>query len=100
MSNDTDDTPPERSPAYLRSCDEAVAELFTYLDGALTEARRALIRSHLDQCGPCFEAFEFHIELRTVIQKRCHTELPSGLKERIFDQVMRSGLPPESGLGR
>ncbi len=70
-------------------CSEAVAALFTYLDGALTDERRVVIQTHLDYCAPCFSAYEFHIELRAVVQQRCQTVLPAGLKERIFLEVAR-----------
>lgn len=81
------------------SCADAVAELFTYLDGALTDARRALIQAHLDGCAPCFQAYEFHVELKMVIQRKCHSELPSGLKERIFAEVMSERDDLDSGAG-
>ncbi len=71
------------------NCSEAVGALFTYLDGALTEERRVVIQTHLDYCAPCFSAYEFHIELRAVVQQRCQTELPAGLEERIFLEVAR-----------
>ncbi|MEZ5229630.1 MAG: hypothetical protein R2710_24095 [Acidimicrobiales bacterium] len=30
----------------------------------LTEERRALIAGHLDSCAGCFDAYEFHAELK------------------------------------
>ncbi len=81
------------------SCADAVAELFSYLDGALSDDRRSLIQTHLDACAPCFDAYEFHVELKMVIQQRCRSELPPGLKDRIFRQVFETGGPPESGAG-
>ena len=79
------------------NCSDAVEALFTYLDGALTEERRVVIQTHLDDCAPCFSAYEFHIELRTVVQQRCQTELPAGLKERIFLEVARQQGGGEAG---
>ncbi|MCX7621046.1 MAG: mycothiol system anti-sigma-R factor [Acidimicrobiales bacterium] len=64
-------------------CSEALAELYTFLDGELTEARRLAIRSHLDGCAPCFEAFDFEAELRLVISHRCRDEVPEPLRDRI-----------------
>ena len=77
------------SPLPVGNCSEAFAALFTYLDGALTDERRGVIQTHLDDCAPCFSAYEFHIELRAVVQQRCQTVLPAGLKERIFLEVAR-----------
>ena len=46
------------------NCEEAVHELYIYLDGELTEERREEIRIHLDYCGPCGGAAECEAELR------------------------------------
>ncbi len=57
-------------------CNEAVHELYHYLDGELTEERREEIRVHLDWCGPCSGAAEFEAELRKVIANRCKDRVP------------------------
>jgi len=65
-------------------CREAVAELFEFLSGELTDERRVVIDKHLDDCSHCLDVFEFHAELRTVVSERCRTELPEGLKNRVL----------------
>ena len=58
-------------------CEAALAEIYTYLDGELTDEKRVLIASHIEGCNPCFEAFDFEAELRMVISTRCRNdELP------------------------
>jgi mycothiol system anti-sigma-R factor len=64
-------------------CEEAVHELYTYLDGELTEERREEIRIHLDYCGPCGGAAEFEAELRKVIANRCKDRVPQSLIDRV-----------------
>ena len=64
-------------------CDEAIHELYHYLDGELTEVRREEIRIHLDYCGPCGGAAEFEAELRRVIANRCKDRVPQSLIERV-----------------
>ena len=68
-------------------CKAAVEELYEYLDGELTAEKRASIGVHLDACGHCLAAFDFHIELKTVVSQRCRTELPAGLRDRVFDAL-------------
>ena len=70
-----------------RDCDESLHELYTFLDGELTEAKRATIQQHIDDCSPCLEAFDFEAELRIVIARRCHDEVPEGLRRRIADSL-------------
>ena len=71
-------------------CEEALQELYVYLDGELTEEKRTVIRGHLDDCNPCFEAFDFEAELRIVISARCRDEVPESLRDRIAQQLHTS----------
>lgn len=68
-------------------CNEALQELYTFLDGALTAERREKIRVHLDDCNPCLEMYDFEAELRIVISKKCREEVPQSLKDRIRAQL-------------
>lgn len=89
-------------------CRDAAAELHTFLDGALTEERRALIAGHLDSCSGCFDAFEFHAELRHLISRRCQCEVPNELRDRIRVSLAdlaaggtgQIGDPSEPSVGR
>src|SRR6516165_3766048 len=65
------------------NCEEAVHELYHYLDGELTEVRREEIRVHLDWCGPCSGAAEFESELRRVIANKCKDRVPQTLIDRV-----------------
>lgn len=64
-------------------CNDAIQELYTFLDGELTEDRRNSIRGHLDDCHPCLEAFDFEAELRMVVSHHCRETVPEALKARI-----------------
>ena len=68
-------------------CEEAVHELYHYLDGELTEERREVIRVHLDYCGPCGGAAEFEAELRKVIANRCKDRVPDSLIRRVAEAL-------------
>jgi mycothiol system anti-sigma-R factor len=64
-------------------CGQVLEELYTYLDGELTDERRRLISTHLDDCNPCLEVFDFEAELRMVVQRRCQDQVPDGLRMRV-----------------
>lgn len=78
-------------------CNEAIRELYTFLDGELTDSRRETIRGHLDDCHPCLEAFDFEAELRAVVSHHCREAVPEALKERIAALLSQDpkGLPAE-----
>ncbi len=79
-------------------CEETLVELYSYLDGELTEERRIHIEHHLNECGDCLEAFDFEAELRIVIAQKCQDPCPDQLRERVAQALhAASGQPPPPG---
>lgn len=81
-------------------CEAALAEIYTYLDGELTEEKRVLIAGHLEGCNPCIEAYDFEAELRMVVSTRCRNdEVPETLRIRIAEKLtlMARGELPDGG---
>jgi mycothiol system anti-sigma-R factor len=64
-------------------CEDALSELYTFLDGELTHTKREHIRVHLDDCNPCLEMYDFEAELRIVISTKCRESVPQSLKDKI-----------------
>jgi mycothiol system anti-sigma-R factor len=52
-------------------CSETLHELYHFLDGELTDEKRAQIQQHLEGCPPCFEAFDFEAEIKHYIAQKC-----------------------------
>ncbi|HUO47393.1 MAG TPA: mycothiol system anti-sigma-R factor [Acidimicrobiales bacterium] len=69
-------------------CSESIERLYSYLDGELTDERRAAIARHLDDCPPCGDAFDFESELRVVIASRCKDRVPEQLRDRIHEALL------------
>lgn len=65
-------------------CVEAIDQLYVYLDGHCKELDRQVIKDHLDGCSPCLDAFDFHAELQQLVQDRCSSELPEGLRDKVL----------------
>ncbi len=69
-------------------CEQALAEIYTYLDGELTDEKRSLIAGHLQGCNPCIEVYDFEAELRVVISTRARNEsVPETLRLRISEKL-------------
>ena len=65
-------------------CSQTLKELDLFLDSELSDAAREAIRHNLDECPDCLSAFDFHAELKQVIQKKCQeNEMPADLLSRI-----------------
>jgi mycothiol system anti-sigma-R factor len=76
-------------------CQEAIATLYTFLDGELTADRKDTIQRHLDECSPCFEAFGFEAELKAVVARKCREDVPESLRRRVAEALRAEGLPLE-----
>ncbi len=57
-------------------CDQALAEIYLYLDRELTWWRRRRIRRHLAECPPCMNGYSFERRLKLVVRQRLAEEVP------------------------
>ena len=66
------------------SCDEAVRQLFAYLDRALSGKRLEELEAHLQACLDCCGRLDFSRKLdRSVKERLGDAPLPEGIEERI-----------------
>ena len=70
-------------PVAGSECDDAIAQLYVFIDGELTADKRDAIKAHLDACGPCLDAHDFEDALRKVLADKCRDTVPDGLRERV-----------------
>ena len=91
------DHPDHPHESHQADCNEALHELYEFLDGELTAERRKVIGQHLDDCGGCLEAFDFEAELRLVIAHKCRDEVPAGLRQRVADALARGVTSDDPG---
>ncbi len=105
MSESTERTPKAPSSpcagsdAETSDCEAALRDLYTYLDGEITEERREHIRVHIEECGPCLEAFDFETDLRALVARTCKCEAPESLRDRVAEAIREcdpdiGGSPP------
>ncbi len=79
-------------------CNAVVKELYSFLDGELTDGRRIQIESHFTGCVDCHEVVEFHASLKMTISAKCREDVPDDLRQRIYLAIQRAGESP-SGIG-
>ncbi|MEO7837193.1 MAG: mycothiol system anti-sigma-R factor [Acidimicrobiales bacterium] len=67
----------------IGDCGDAVHRLYHFLDGELDDSRRSDIERHLDACHDCLGAFDFELDLRQTIARKCRDRVPDALRARI-----------------
>jgi anti-sigma factor (TIGR02949 family) len=75
--------------AGVSDCEEAVRQLYAFLDGELTDDLRHAFEAHLDACNPCVEIVTFEAELRRVIANKCQDRVPEELRIRIAAAISK-----------
>lgn len=81
-------------------CDEAVAEIYAFLDGELDDTVMIQVEAHLRRCSPCLEAFDFEADLRRVIAAKCTEEVTPDIKARFCGLLrqLSDGGPDAAGV--
>jgi len=81
-------SPPDRTAA-VSDCEEATRQLYSFLDGELTDDLRLAFEAHLNACNPCVEIVTFEAELRRVIANKCQDRVPEELRMRITAAISK-----------
>ena len=76
------------------NCDDALEKMYLYMDGELTTETAEVIRVHLNDCPPCFDAFHFEERLKLVVRTRLQEDVPSELLIRL-KSIIRSESSPD-----
>ena len=64
-------------------CNDAMRQLWEYLDGVVDEVDKALIEEHLARCQRCCGEREFAEELRAFLATHADDELPDDIAWRL-----------------
>jgi mycothiol system anti-sigma-R factor len=72
-------------------CAQVLERLEHYLDGECPKNVEHIVRTHLEDCSPCFDRADFQRELRRLIASKCREAAPPGLLDRILARLQRQG---------
>ncbi len=70
-----------------KDCEEALANLYTYLDAELDGATSERIRAHLDECSGCHRPFDFEAKLKSVVKERLDEEVPDAFVAKLHEAL-------------
>lgn len=78
-------------------CRQALARLYEYLDGELTDERAAQVRHHLEICKGCYPHVNFCRSFQDALHRagQCQPDAPAELRARVLELLRAEGVATE-----
>ncbi|HSJ25161.1 MAG TPA: zf-HC2 domain-containing protein [Longimicrobiales bacterium] len=76
----------------VMSCEEALRQLATLLDGELDADTAGEVERHLARCRTCYSRAEFERQLRQAVARLCCEPAGDALQRRVRQLI--AGFPP------
>ncbi|HJQ91270.1 MAG TPA: mycothiol system anti-sigma-R factor [Acidimicrobiia bacterium] len=70
-------------------CDDALTNLYQYLDREIEASTSEVIRAHLEDCSGCLKSFDFEARLQIVVRERLAEDVPDEFVQRLRDAIAR-----------
>ncbi|MGA8038591.1 MAG: zf-HC2 domain-containing protein [Acidimicrobiia bacterium] len=70
-------------------CDDALTNLYRYLDREMEASSSEMIREHLEDCSGCLHRFDFEARLKIVVRQRLSEDVPPEFIERLRQALAR-----------
>ena len=75
-------------------CDDALTNLYLYLDREIEATTSEVIRAHLEDCTGCLRSYDFEARLKIVVRERLSEEVPGEFLERLREAIAREASAP------
>jgi anti-sigma factor (TIGR02949 family) len=75
-------------------CDDALTNLYQYLDREIEASTSEVIRAHLEDCSGCLKSFDFEARLQIVVRERLAEDVPDEFLQRLRDAIAREAASP------
>ena len=74
-------------------CTEVLGLVYDFLDGEATDADRARIAQHLDECGPCLQQYGLERAVKALVSRSCGCEqAPDRLRIQIVTRIRQISI--------
>jgi len=69
------------------NCDEALQNLYLFLDHEIDTASIEDIQSHIDNCSSCLTAYDLERVVKALVSRSCAEKAPEPLRERVLYSI-------------
>jgi mycothiol system anti-sigma-R factor len=77
-------------------CDEALENLYLYLDAELDAVSSEKIRAHLEECSGCGPMFDFEGRLKSVVRERLDEDVPDVVVDKVRNALREEAARDQS----
>ncbi len=69
------------------NCDEALDNLYLFLDQEIDTASIEDIQAHIDNCSSCLTAYDVERVVKALVSRSCSEKAPEPLRERVLYSI-------------
>ncbi len=69
------------------NCEEALENLYVFLDEEIDTASIDEIQAHIDNCSSCLTAYDVERVVKALVSRSCSEKAPEPLRERVLYSI-------------
>ena len=73
--------------SHDESCADFLERIVCFLDNELDASDVAIVRAHLDECGPCLNSYDLQATVKALVARSCIEHAPESLRQRVRVQI-------------
>jgi len=78
-------------------CTEVLSLMYVYIDNEIDEVQRVQVTTHLTECPPCTETFQYEEVIKLRVSKSCGgAQAPDTLRASVTAEIRRLWFRQES----
>ena len=75
--------------SHDESCADFLERIVCFLDNELDADDVAIVRAHLDECGPCLHSYDLQRSVKALVARSCIEHAPDSLRQRVRVQIQQ-----------
>ncbi len=68
-------------------CEQALANLYLFIDREIDTASSEQIQSHIDECSDCLGEFDLERVVKQLVSRSCHDVAPEPLRDKVLYSI-------------
>lgn len=75
------------NPCEGPDCEQALANLYLFIDQEIDTASCAEIQTHIEECTPCLGEYELERVVKSLVSRSCSEVAPEPLRDKVLMSI-------------